>query len=89
MRRSIREAYSQNTQHKCGDWGNNLENTAFMIDHGGKRVNTKIHLPVAMYGMSIRIIITEDIAADCKQAEKLIDGLRRMRFYRIVENDSD
>lgn len=50
------------------------KNTVFMIDHSGKRINTKIHLPVAMYGVPIRIIITEDIAADCKQAEKLIDA---------------
>ena len=37
--------------------------------------NTKIHLTVDANGMPVRVLITEDTRADCKEAIHLIDGI--------------
>ena len=40
-----------------------------------RRFSTKIHLAVDLYGMPVRILITEGTRADCKDAVHLIEGI--------------
>lgn len=37
-------------------------------------LNTKIHVVVDAFGVSVRVIIAEGITAGCRKSEELIDG---------------
>ena len=40
-----------------------------------KGLNTKIHITVDLFGMPVRIIVTDGTVADCSKAGELIDGI--------------
>ena len=51
--------------------------------------NTKIHLTVDANGMPVRVLITEDTRADCKEAIHLIDGISAETLLADREYDTN
>jgi len=55
--------------HATGARGSNQD-----MNRSPSRLNTQLHLAVDAFGMPVRVLVTQDTAADCTQASRLIEG---------------